>query len=1068
MKAVVLVAYDEQLTTRYALLNFTLHGEASLTDVTPITVYNPPIAEASKDIRLLIPQNGHTAFLVSSNTVVVVSSLDARDPGQPPFQDIICFRSDKGTQIVSSSIEILRVSSRQEESNILLFTQSYGAVRISADKGSLDAERPKVSAKSKIEQAIFFGTKPNNILNLGDIPQFAFSTAEAEHAATQISQEILKSTSVFVPAVMSSLDAQINMRIKALHDLIVFMRDNFSPLSRGVKWSLLLDAERMASALSLWHMHERWLAKRKNKEDTMLHQSIEAINEKNEKPLVKEKGEVDPVRQWLTHSMNKIEKMLPYIHGVDKERRKDSRDVPDLLEDTLEAYDIFEAALQTAFDFRTRNTGVYGLEDEPMENGILHTNYEGLPEIWTALPNTVSSVSLCVRTFGKRTITLRALLNTQKSLDRAQVAALSKAYPKLVFLSCLTHTERAHWLLAQDSAAVNKSGETLMDHFVNDIRPQQLLGTAEVGQAFAGMDVAEKLQDVKSLVDLILHELQFAPDDREYQFMKGPGQMRADKYAKELKDKVEGYFQKLGSKFADAFFSAQVEDGQLADLLEKDFGKSRELTKFLRSDPECFKMCWLNDVIAEKDLLHAGKALMAVAQNKELNIWSKHAELSIAKLSLLASKPGTLEFKEDGSLNVDSDPEDLADALLKLNQTERQTAKIQEDLYNHLRPTFALALNDADGKVAAAMEVFGQFAVDGRPCLQRLLDLGFHALYESEVITIPILINVLTLIDNVTSATREEPEPAVDIRTREFSMALHLLDSSQLCNSLVDEEIQQGEMLKKLIWKRLFIRDNWDTVNDTKGKSDEASREQIQETLLYATLRDGLRECEYLTITSGAWHHANSFIVAWTDANFSANTPAWTIPWPTDVLGAGSSPEDWEFLFPGQHEESLRVGIANDNAQDDDVLTEYLKKFRVGFYFDAAKQIAFDDVYEEKEQERAEQQAVEEFEKGYKVPEVKNRQMIEMPEGVEIVQSSASSPRHSRRFSRVASYEQEVIDLDENEDEGEDEEIEDEDMEGQGGDYEDQVGVFDDEAEQEYGEEQFEAQSAEEETEEEE
>lgn len=134
----------------------------------------------------------------------------------------------------------------------------------------------------------------------------------------------------------------------------------------------------------------------------------------------------------------------------------------------------------------------------------------------------------------------------------------------------------------------------------------------------------------------------------------------------------------------------------------------------------------------------------------------------------------------------------------------------------------------------------------------------------------------------------------------------------------------------------------------------------------------------------------------------------------------------------------------------------------MGFQFDAVKQIAFDDVWEEKDKERAEQQAVEDFEKEYKIPEMKNRQMIEMPEGMGFLrESAASSPRRSRTFSRVASYEQEIKDLDEDEDE----EMGDEDMEGQEGDYEDQEGEYDEEEEQ-YGEEQFEAQSAEEETEE--
>lgn len=133
----------------------------------------------------------------------------------------------------------------------------------------------------------------------------------------------------------------------------------------------------------------------------------------------------------------------------------------------------------------------------------------------------------------------------------------------------------------------------------------------------------------------------------------------------------------------------------------------------------------------------------------------------------------------------------------------------------------------------------------------------------------------------------------------------------------------------------------------------------------------------------------------------------------------------------------------------------------MGFHFDAAKQIAFEDVYEENEQERAEQQATADFEKGYKIPERKNRQMVEMSEGVEYMQSAASSPRRARRFSRVASYEQEVIDSEEDENEDGDEEMEDEDMEGHEGDYEDQEGGYE---EPSYDDE--EPISAEEETEE--
>jgi nuclear pore complex protein Nup133 len=1042
LNLVVLVAYDEQPTTRYALLYITLSGDKPiLTRLTPIVVYNPPTAEASKEIRLLVPQQEHTAFLVASNAVVVASLLavnksDADELRTPPFQDVIYFHDDKGAEIISSSIEVPRASSKSDESSILLFTQGYGAVRIAAGPCSKSADRQKVSAKSKIEQAVFFGTLTNNILNLTEISGFAFSTREAEIAAVQISQEILQSTSEFIPDVMSSLDSQINLRIKALHHLIVFMRETYSPLSRDVKWHLLLDAERMASALSLWHMHERWLSKRKNKEDTMLHQYLEAINERNKKELVKEKGEVDPVREWFTKDMHRIEKLFTLIPSVNKEQSGEASGLHDMIEDTLEAYDIFEAGLQTAFDFRARNTSVYGLEDEPLENGILRSNYEGLPEMWTARMNTVTSVSKSVRAFGKKTIILRALLGTEKGPDKSQVAALSKAYPKLVMLSCLTHTERARWLLAQDSEEEHASGERIMHQFVSEIRPQQLLGTTEVGQAFAGMDIAEKLHDMNSLVDLILNELEFAPDDEELKRLNHKGKLRVDKHAKELNEKIEGYFKKFGEKFARAFFTAHVRNGQLADLLEKTFGKGKQLTEFLRSDPEYFKLCWLNDVTAEKDLLSAGKALMAVAKDKELNIWSKHAELSIAKLSLLASKTTPSMLLPDGSLRTASNApntEELSDILLRKNKSERQIAKIQEDLYNHLKPTLQKALNDDEGKVIAVMGVFGQIAIKDRQSLQALLRQGFEALYNQEVLQPPVLIDILTLMDSV--ETTSEDDGSTDIAGQEFLMALQVLNASGWCDSLKDDERERGEMLKRLIWKRLFIRDDWEEVNNTKGKSDKESKNKVKATLLYATLKDGLSESKFHFLLSYNFRCAYGVPVIWQTPSFSAHSPAYTIPAPTDVITTASSPEDLEWQFPG--DDTLRKGIAADNARDDELLNYYLETMRMGFHFDAAREVAFEVVEREFEDRARGEEEIRMFVAGYEVPVIKERGLVERGfvmqeegeyEGEEYDdESPVNSPRQLRR--RRLAREESVEEVDEDES-MEDQSMEDHDHEG--------------------------------------
>jgi hypothetical protein len=104
------------------------------------------------------------------------------------------------------------------------------------------------------------------------------------------------------------------------------------------------------------------------------------------------------------------------------------------------------------------------------------------------------------------------------------------------------------------------------------------------------------------------------------------------------------------------------------------------------------------------------------------------------------------------------------------------------------------------------------------------------------------LIDVLTLIDDVRSASEN---PNDDIAGREFLMALKVLDASGLCESQNDDEKARGDMLRLLIWKRLFVRDSWQEINDTKKKSDREIEKRVQRTMLFHTLLDGAMECKF-------------------------------------------------------------------------------------------------------------------------------------------------------------------------------------------------------------------------------
>jgi nuclear pore complex protein Nup133 len=89
----------------------------------------------------------------------------------------------------------------------------------------------------------------------------------------------------------------------------------------------------------------------------------------------------------------------------------------------------------------------------------------------------------------------------------------------------------------------------------------------------------------------------------------------------------------------------------------------------------------------------------------------------------------------------------------------------------------------------------------------------------------------MTLIDLLTLASLK-PEARDEI-AHPFWLALKVADSS--CHN--DEKKEA----KRLIWRRLFIRDDWAKINDTQLKDDREVVERLADTELYGMLADCIR-----------------------------------------------------------------------------------------------------------------------------------------------------------------------------------------------------------------------------------
>jgi nuclear pore complex protein Nup133 len=511
-----------------------------------------------------------------------------------------------------------------------------------------------------------------------------------------------------------------------------------------------------------------------------------------------------------------------------------------LVQFIAEAQEIIAALLRTAYDFREQHLEAYGLKGEPIEDGVLRDGYEGLPEPWTAHKNVCSHLSGYVAQTTRLLLDLsEEALEQASKVDAEEVGKLRANQWNLVFLSCLTHNERQRWLQARPDEDDRDNGARLQYGFENTIRPDMLLGLAELGRGFDGMRIAEKMHDMQGLVQLCVAEIEYLTDPNERTRLSKKEQKSNERKKQDLYAQLEKYFSTYGEEFARAFFTAQIQNGRLADLLQEDFGKQKELTKFLRMRPEHWKLAWINEVTKEKNLLNAGETLLKVAREREPNIWAKTAEISIAKLALLGAegarrrKSATQpKLTENGTANSIGDyGKELSNRL----ERERLLSLAQKALFIHVQPQFQLGVDDV-GAVQVAMETFGKHTVKHRPANTEILKQGFSELNQQKAISPEMLIDIFTLMDSV-----ESPNQAHSIHGSEFVWAVKVLQASGYCEG---RDSGKGEGLRGLIWKRLFVRDDWAKLHHTKGKRDREIAERLRKTLLYETLKRGALEGE--------------------------------------------------------------------------------------------------------------------------------------------------------------------------------------------------------------------------------
>ncbi|GFZ42387.1 hypothetical protein JCM24511_00102, partial [Saitozyma sp. JCM 24511] len=273
--------------------------------------------------------------------------------------------------------------------------------------------------------------------------------------------------------------------------------------------------------------------------------------------------------------------------------------------------------------------------------------------------------------------------------------------------------------------------------------------------------------------------------------------------------RLQGYIEKFGEEFAFVLYQWYIDQRQFHALLTQDEVYGALVTKFFR-DPSTGgkataqypELAWIHD-IACKRYGDAAEALLAVngdraerSQKQLISSIGKLAAVANIKIKGDSSQRKKILIALDDELDLIAVQDALRDSLLSVTPPIRSTQTPLEAF------------------VAAHLT-----NLRDRPAFRQLFVSLAQRVVAGEALEIEDLVDVLTLKDN---------------RAEEGG------DGAVALDRLVrDSELPEGRKQVALlsVWRRVFVRDDWTTIANTSGRSEEAQRQMLRRTLAYETMR---------------------------------------------------------------------------------------------------------------------------------------------------------------------------------------------------------------------------------------
>lgn len=826
----LLASVQDVQQTRYALVDVAItQGQAYIERM--IAIRGDVHATDSAQPTLIVPKPGHTAVLAYPKYIILVSLSAATTDGPdaqlmmethiPPdsFQDILYLRQDNTCAVTGLADE--DASTRHGTSSCLLFVKGFGLARLTITETASNTSS-KMPARDMIEQAVVFGSSPDTILDFTRVQPGQYNSDDVERAASQISDDILCSRNEYISACSANMLDSFESRSKTLAALVKHITRHYGPISDNTRWQLLSDAEKLHAGRQLWEDYEDGVQHAAPK-PSVVPAVIKVMNSQTRRPAKQATGpvELDEVRDWFRHDLSNLDKLCHQtlqlvIHGFE------SGNLQNLMKLISECDDILFAIYDVAYDFRSSHGADYGFSASTMNDGVLRNGWQDMPEPWSATHETLNLLDRFIDIARTYTVDFYEKPESQRESDNIYIVKVIDENVRLVQLLCRCYRERIAWCTAHYAEKYRNYAPSLMDKFRRS-REHHLKGLVEIGKAGAGLTIAEKFRDMDALVKLVVSETAYLVESYEEPGIDAAEQEVITARMDELQANVKRYFEVFGDNWATAYFDSHLAAHQSHGLFKRAEAFPRPLTKYLRADKSRSRLGWINEVLYERNLSKAQTELAVLAREQEVKLWSKKVELSLGKLADLACAEAQADRpRADSGIGTD------------IYKDELTVISVQEEIYAHLQPLLQTAID----KHAEIQIITDAYAVSNRrklPALHRLLELGLGELLNNHVLTAEQLIDVLTLIDSVPSSDSE-----TDLAGREFFNALRVLRAVR-----PSMEMERFECLTRIVWKRMFLADDWDVLAETKGRSEADVQAGLRESTVCQTIFFTLHEGTY-------------------------------------------------------------------------------------------------------------------------------------------------------------------------------------------------------------------------------